>query len=217
MEFVSVSLFSKMDFYFLYFFKNYFCFLYRVKFQTFLCPLFTSNFCSSLPDESAVLEPYKSDAYPALRKRLSSALDILPSFREVVNCPILLDTGHPGYSEAFRKASEWRFETSDWNFWKQFEATPDTCETLRSTFSFFSKPLTQEEAEFPLAYGMLVYKDIKQLLYVLSAFYQPQNAFCVAVDGRASGAFKSQMQILQGCFPNIHVFVGLLMKLLKII
>ena len=94
------------------------------------------------------------------------------------------------------------------NFWKQFEATPDTCVTLRKTFTFYSKPLSQEEAEYPLAYGMLVYKDIRQLLYVLAAFYHPQNAYCIAVDGRASGAFRKQIETLQSCFPNIHTFVS---------
>uniref|UniRef100_A0AC34FVX2 Uncharacterized protein n=1 Tax=Panagrolaimus sp. ES5 TaxID=591445 RepID=A0AC34FVX2_9BILA len=167
-----------------------------------------STFYSSIPpDETEILEPYSLEEFLQLKKRISTALDILPSFRENVSCPILFDPSDLRYPSAKAKASKWRFESSDWNFWKQFEATPNICQTLKQTFSFFSKPLSFEEAEYPIAYGMLVYKDIKQLLYVLSAFYQPQNAYCIAIDGRSSGAFKNQMQIIQSCFPNIHVFV----------
>uniref|UniRef100_A0A914YNY1 Uncharacterized protein n=1 Tax=Panagrolaimus superbus TaxID=310955 RepID=A0A914YNY1_9BILA len=167
-----------------------------------------STFYSSIPsDETEILEPYSLEELLQLKKRISVPLDILPSFRENVSCPILFNPRDHRYPSAKVKASKWHFESSDWNFWKQFEATPNICQTLQQTFSFFSKPLSQEEAEYPIAYGMLVYKDIKQLLYVLSAFYQPQNAYCIAIDGRSSGAFKTQMQIIQSCFSNIHVFV----------
>uniref|UniRef100_A0A914PYQ0 Uncharacterized protein n=1 Tax=Panagrolaimus davidi TaxID=227884 RepID=A0A914PYQ0_9BILA len=166
------------------------------------------TFYSSIPsDETEILEPYSIVEFKQLKKRISIALDILLSFRENVSCPILFNPEDQRYPEAAAKASKWYFESSDWNFWRQFEATPNTCEALQKTFSFFTKPLSQVEAEYPLAYGMLVYKDIKQLLYVLSAFYQPQNAYCIAIDGRSSGAFKTQLQTIQTCFPNIHVFV----------
>ncbi|KAE9547459.1 hypothetical protein FO519_009329 [Halicephalobus sp. NKZ332] len=52
---------------------------------------------------------------------------------------------------------------------------------------------------------MLVYKDIKQLLYVLGSFYQPQNSYCIAVDEKAASSFKKRIQKIAACFPNIFL------------
>ncbi|KAK6043016.1 hypothetical protein COOONC_19479 [Cooperia oncophora] len=40
---------------------------------------------------------------------------------------------------------------------------------------------------------------------LLSAIYQPQNQFCVAVDGNADETFWRLMNELSYCYPNIQV------------
>ncbi|CAJ0573847.1 unnamed protein product, partial [Mesorhabditis spiculigera] len=67
------------------------------------------------------------------------------------------------------------------------------------------RPLSREEADFPLAYGLVVYKNIMQVLHMLSAFYQPQNLYCIAMDGHANETFKTLMRNVGGCFSNIHI------------
>uniref|UniRef100_A0A1I8AFW1 Core-2/I-Branching enzyme n=1 Tax=Steinernema glaseri TaxID=37863 RepID=A0A1I8AFW1_9BILA len=79
------------------------------------------------------------------------------------------------------------------------------CQQIKRKYSFADKPLSEEELHFPLAYGLLVYDNAVQLYFLLSALYQPQNQFCIAVDENASELFKSQVQQLSACFSNIFV------------
>ena len=63
--------------------------------------------------------------------------------------------------------------------------------------------------EFPLGYGILAYKDAVQVYFMLSAVYHPQNAYCIAFDGKSSKEFKYRMELLAECFPNVFVMVSL--------
>ncbi|KAK6029940.1 PB1 domain protein [Ostertagia ostertagi] len=74
----------------------------------------------------------------------------------------------------------------------------DDCST-----SFQRSPM--KERRFPLAYAMLVHKDVVQVMMLLSAIYQPQNQFCVAVDGNADETFWKVMNEISSCYPNILV------------
>lgn len=83
--------------------------------------------------------------------------------------------------------------------------------------------MSEEERQFPLAYGLLVHKSPVQVLTLISAiyqvkiilkklyFFQPQNAYCIAVDERANEKFKQAMNLLGDCFPNIFVMVFLIL------
>lgn len=55
---------------------------------------------------------------------------------------------------------------------------------------------------------MLVHSRVTQVYFMISAVYQPQNAYCIAVDGKSTAEFKRQMHLLADCFPNIHVMVS---------
>ncbi|CAJ0572384.1 unnamed protein product, partial [Mesorhabditis spiculigera] len=81
----------------------------------------------------------------------------------------------------------------------------DRCAAFKTQFHFQERPLSREEADFPLAYGLVVYKNIMQVLHMLSAFYQPQNLYCIAMDGHSNETFKALMRNVGGCFSNIHI------------
>jgi hypothetical protein len=68
--------------------------------------------------------------------------------------------------------------------------------------------LSKEEEEFPLAYGMIVYKDAAQVYFTLSAFYHPQHMYCIVVDGKSNDSFKDRIYELEYCFPNVKVMVS---------
>lgn len=55
---------------------------------------------------------------------------------------------------------------------------------------------------------MLVHSRATQVYFMMSAVYQPQNAYCISVDGKSTAEFKRQMRLLAECFPNIHVMVS---------
>uniref|UniRef100_A0A1I7SMI1 Beta-1,3-galactosyl-O-glycosyl-glycoprotein beta-1,6-N-acetylglucosaminyltransferase 3-like n=1 Tax=Bursaphelenchus xylophilus TaxID=6326 RepID=A0A1I7SMI1_BURXY len=79
------------------------------------------------------------------------------------------------------------------------------CQALHNLFDFPRHPLSESESIFPLSYGFHVYKNIYQVLSVLSAFYHPQNFYCIGVDGKSPKIFKNQVKLLEKCLPNITV------------
>ncbi|KAI6227656.1 hypothetical protein M3Y99_01227300 [Aphelenchoides fujianensis] len=103
----------------------------------------------------------------------------------------------------FERARKWRFDGD--RFLEQQLGNSTNCAALIEKFAFVERPLSAEEAAYPLAYGMVVYTDVAQVYFALSAIYQPQNAYCIAVDGKSSADFKRRIHDLAGCLPNITV------------
>ncbi|KFO33780.1 N-acetyllactosaminide beta-1,6-N-acetylglucosaminyl-transferase, isoform C [Fukomys damarensis] len=58
------------------------------------------------------------------------------------------------------------------------------------------------EAEFPLAYVMVIHKDFGTFERLFRAVYMPHNVYCVHVDAKSSVEFKSSVQRLLSCFSN---------------
>ncbi|KAH7708843.1 GLY-15 protein [Aphelenchoides avenae] len=133
--------------------------------------------------------------------KVKATLDRLPGFSESVDCDAVFD----GDEEASSRAGNWAFDAE--MFWNETVSTnlSEACASIRDVFGFFDHPLSDEEREFPLAYGMLVYQNAPQVYFMLSELYQPQNAFCIAVDAKATPEFKERMALLSECFPNIIV------------
>ncbi|VDD89400.1 unnamed protein product [Enterobius vermicularis] len=131
-----------------------------------------------------------------------SALQHLSLQLNTTICDELIDdnVSYKRRVEAVEKAQKWRyiFDKSKL-IYKYFR-----CETLKTVFGFNERPLSDEEAEYPLAYGIVAYKHIDQIYYMLSAFYHPQNLYCIALDSKASFVYKKQVDLLQLCFPNIR-------------
>ncbi|KAK6033442.1 Core-2/I-Branching enzyme [Ostertagia ostertagi] len=102
------------------------------------------------------------------------------------------------------KYKRWTFKYSAIE--KDLYESADTCDTIRRYFIFEDAPLSEEEANYPLAYGFLIYKDIVQVMLELSIFYHPQNAYCIMVDQGASREFKNFITKLPSCFNNTATF-----------
>ncbi|KAI1697268.1 core-2/I-Branching enzyme domain-containing protein [Ditylenchus destructor] len=108
--------------------------------------------------------------------------------------------------EKVREARNWNFDEVLYRQQYLFSTTvKDKCKAIKERFVFLSTPLSQEEETFPLAYGMLVYRSSIQVYFLLSAVYQPQNAYCIAVDSKSTLEFKRDMELLSDCFPNIFI------------
>ncbi|XP_004628427.3 N-acetyllactosaminide beta-1,6-N-acetylglucosaminyl-transferase isoform X1 [Octodon degus] len=67
---------------------------------------------------------------------------------------------------------------------------------------YITRPLSEEEAAFPLAYIMVVHKDFDTFERLFRAVYMPHNVYCVHVDAKASPEFKRAVRLLLDCFPN---------------
>ncbi|XP_051826665.1 N-acetyllactosaminide beta-1,6-N-acetylglucosaminyl-transferase-like isoform X3 [Antechinus flavipes] len=67
---------------------------------------------------------------------------------------------------------------------------------------YITTALSEEEAEFPLAYAMVIHKDFETFERLFRAIYMPQNVYCVHVDEKATVEFKDAVGRLVNCFPN---------------
>ncbi|KAI1703316.1 core-2/I-Branching enzyme domain-containing protein [Ditylenchus destructor] len=144
----------------------------------------------------------------AQREILEAAIDKgLPDFRKIVpSCTRLAENAlQTNQSNSVREARQWKFDEVKFRRKLFGPKNKDKCKAIKDNFAFLSAPLSTEEEEYPLAYGMLVYKSSVQVYFLLSAIYQPQNAYCIAVDTKASLEFKRDMELLSDCFPNIFV------------
>ncbi|KAM5299297.1 N-acetyllactosaminide beta-1,6-N-acetylglucosaminyl-transferase-like isoform 1-T1 [Ctenodactylus gundi] len=76
------------------------------------------------------------------------------------------------------------------------------CEDYLIQSHYITRPLSQEEVAFPLAYVMVIHKDFDTFERLFRATYVPHNVYCIHVDKKSSDEFKRSVQQLLGCFPN---------------
>ena len=72
----------------------------------------------------------------------------------------------------------------------------NNCNAFRTNRGYITQPLTQEEAEFPIAFSILMYKDVPQVERLLRAVYMPQNFYCIHIDSKATQEVKESMRII---------------------
>nr|XP_028594414.1 LOW QUALITY PROTEIN: N-acetyllactosaminide beta-1,6-N-acetylglucosaminyl-transferase-like [Podarcis muralis] len=76
------------------------------------------------------------------------------------------------------------------------------CSDYVTQSHYITRPLSAEEAAFPLAYVITLHKEFDTFERLFRAIYMPQNVYCVHVDKKATRAFKRKVEQLLGCFPN---------------
>ena len=76
------------------------------------------------------------------------------------------------------------------------------CELFKRSRGYITTSLTQEEEEFPIAYSMVVFKDIEMVERLLRSVYRPQNRYCIHVDSKSDPEFYSAVQSVAACFPD---------------
>ena len=65
--------------------------------------------------------------------------------------------------------------------------------------------LTKIEAAFPLAFSVLMYKDIEQVERLLRAIYRPQNIYCIHVDKKTDNKIYRAMEGVAHYYDNIFM------------
>ncbi|XP_029430354.1 beta-1,3-galactosyl-O-glycosyl-glycoprotein beta-1,6-N-acetylglucosaminyltransferase 3-like [Rhinatrema bivittatum] len=79
------------------------------------------------------------------------------------------------------------------------------CSLYKETRKFITIPLSREEASFPIAYSIVIHKNIEMFERLLRAIYTPQNIYCVHVDGKSPEVFKEAVRAIASCFDNVFV------------
>ncbi|KAM9800627.1 beta-1,3-galactosyl-O-glycosyl-glycoprotein beta-1,6-N-acetylglucosaminyltransferase 7 [Syngnathus typhle] len=79
------------------------------------------------------------------------------------------------------------------------------CSDLTRELHFITRPLSQEEEEYSLAFILTVHKELELSVRLLRAIYAPQNVYCIHVDAKAPQEYRAAVQNLAGCFENVFL------------
>jgi len=66
-------------------------------------------------------------------------------------------------------------------------------------------PVNHEEEDFPIAFSILMFKDVEQFERLLRAIYRPQNLYCVHVDNRSASDIHAAVHAIARCFDNVFI------------
>ncbi|XP_071966786.1 beta-1,3-galactosyl-O-glycosyl-glycoprotein beta-1,6-N-acetylglucosaminyltransferase 7-like [Engystomops pustulosus] len=79
------------------------------------------------------------------------------------------------------------------------------CSTLIHDLHFITKPLSEEEADYPLAYIVTIHKQLNMFIKLLPAIYAPQNVYCIHIDQKSPKMYGQAVQRLASCFKNVFI------------
>lgn len=87
---------------------------------------------------------------------------------------------------------------------KQYRLLTKDCQNYRRR-GYLTKPVNEEEEQFPIAYIIQIYKELVQIERLLKAIYRPQNWYCINVDLSSNEDVHVGMISIASCFDNIIV------------
>ena len=92
-------------------------------------------------------------------------------------------------------------------FWSDIEHLTLTinCDSYIKRIGYHTRPVSDEEAEFPIAYNILIHKDIEQMESLLKVIYRPQNTYCIHVDRKSPNYLHNSVHSLAKCPDNVFV------------
>ena len=79
------------------------------------------------------------------------------------------------------------------------------CDKFKQERQYVSKPLSTEEATFPIAYSIMAFKDVEMFERVLRAVYHPQNYYCIHVDKKSPSIVREAIKAITNCFSNVQM------------
>jgi len=70
---------------------------------------------------------------------------------------------------------------------------------------FIMQPLSNEEADFPVAFSILMFRDVELFERLLRAVYRPQNTYCVHIDKKSASTVHRAVAAIASCFSNVFI------------
>jgi hypothetical protein len=87
-----------------------------------------------------------------------------------------------------------------------FIKSASNCDNFINQYGYLRyPPVTEEELRFPIAFNILLYKDVDQLHLLLRAIYRPHNSYCLHVDGYAAKEVFEAAKGLATCVPGVFL------------
>ena len=88
---------------------------------------------------------------------------------------------------------------------EQFKSQLRSCEVFKRDRGYHLEALSEEEANFPIAFNIIMHKDISQVEKLLRTIYRPQNIYCIHIDAKSTESLVSAVRTLANCFQNVFV------------
>ncbi|CAG5135389.1 unnamed protein product, partial [Candidula unifasciata] len=80
------------------------------------------------------------------------------------------------------------------------------CKSFIEKYGYNRYPAaSQEELDFPIAFIILFYTDLDQVLFLLRALYYQHNVYCLSVDTKSSIDTLQALISVTKCLPNVFV------------
>ncbi len=122
--------------------------------------------------------------------------------KHIINCKAVLEDEEEEIQRVKKfMTNHQRNIIQDKNF---FNLTKD-CIRFKTERGYVRRSLSNEEEEFPIAFSILLYKDLQQVERLLRAIYRPNNIYCLHVDGYSSDELYLATQSLANCFKNVFL------------
>ena len=115
------------------------------------------------------------------------------------NCTMLF---HNNVTEAHRALKYRRVPLDEKGYLNSLKGS---CDELIRSHNYIVEPLNDEEANFPIAYSLLIFTFSEQVGRLLRAIYRPQNYYCIHVDRKADYFFYLTILRIADCFPNVFM------------
>jgi len=119
-----------------------------------------------------------------------------------VNCAALLSGNIQSIAGAHVQQQKWPKQTISDDI---YVAAAADCAQYINQRRFTLQPLSSEEADFPLAFSIVMFRDVELFERLLRAIYRPQNFYCVHVDKKSASTVHRAVAAISSCFNNVFV------------
>ncbi|XP_041042962.1 beta-1,3-galactosyl-O-glycosyl-glycoprotein beta-1,6-N-acetylglucosaminyltransferase 4-like isoform X4 [Carcharodon carcharias] len=191
-------------------FSRMFCKCFTIKFQlkkmlflslTFalvgLLKLYYNHILVTGPQKTWLVEPFWSTSQFVRNRKNSKYVQL----KLEINCTAIYESSsvEVGKTLEIRKGNIVDLEDED------VELMTSDCAQYLSQRGYQNKLVSEEEKEYPLAFSMVVHKDAIMVERSLRMIYMPQNIYCIHYDQKSSNSFKTAIDNLAKCFPNVFI------------
>ena len=70
---------------------------------------------------------------------------------------------------------------------------------------FVHPPVSREEKQLPIAFGLTIHRSARLLERILRAIYMPNNVYCIHIDKTSLSVFRKAIQAIIRCLPNVFI------------
>ena len=116
------------------------------------------------------------------------------------NCSSLVAGNETEFMKVKEKLRTWKNAQPEEEFLKGL----DNCSHIMEEYinNFYISP---EEESFPLAYILVVYTNVRQVLRLLKVIYRPHNLYCIHPDAKQKAEFITAFLCISRCLSNVFI------------